>query len=315
MTVRRSTVSWLSRKAPRFLGVCLLLASGALTASPYTVGAWAQFAVAYLGPPTGVPNPYPHVPLGGFHRTGKSEVDRGRLVVRWIGTLARGDAASASERWALLKTLEQFGSFENVTKAKQSCRSTMGQRVCEVATFDWSKAKYTSPYVVFKHIDMLNHAGRPYQQATGEDRLLYYKYIRLRSCDHIPLNGLKTEYKRILFQVGAQCPPSDRNFPLLQVDGYTQTVSGLVLPADFTALLPPVQTGAPNDVYSGIPFDEVRRRMVSGQDASGSLLVYHVNAEADLLMALICRGDGLRPSRLCSKPWIRHQLRYIRPIP
>jgi hypothetical protein len=61
-----------------------------------------------------------------------------------------------------------------------------------------------------------------------------------------------------------------------------------------------------------MPFDTVRQALATGKDPQGSLLVEHVNAEANVLTALICHADGKRPGSVCNRSVIKRVLKYVK---
>jgi hypothetical protein len=256
--------------------------------------ATAASDITYLGRPTDQVSPLVHFPLSGFHRVGKPLHEAGRGEVLWLGT-ATGNT-SLPERWPVVKALTQFGSFSGIKALDGRCQMASvgpfrGQNFCAAPTFDWSHAGYRSAFVFFDHKDLTNSSGRLFQRMNRQEQTVFDRYAA---------GPGSTERKRIMRAL---------RLPLLLVGGYLQTVSQIVVSGDFGK---PVTGSSGSGSYTGLAFDEVQSALVSGREPNpGSALVINVNAEANILTALICRGDGLKPATVCGRAAIETILKHI----
>jgi hypothetical protein len=110
---------------------------------------------------------------------------------------------------------------------------------------------------------------------------------------------------------------SARTLPLLAVGEYLQTNSQVVLAPDFTRTVPITVTspsGQPIQatVEAGLPFATVQDYLIHDKDPSFSHLVEDVNAEANIITALICHADGKKPEKVCGRPVIRTMLKHVK---
>jgi len=290
----------------------ILLATGATMAGP------PQASITNLGPPLPVQSTNTNFPLSGFHRlTPALLVARGKPRLTFIGTqfspanTPLRDSYSPVERWPVVKALDQFGSFSNISPATRTCYrdSIIGQDVCNDPTFDWVHARYRSRYLAFDHVDLLNQNGHAYQRPSKPELALYNRYVRDRHPQHPP--NLKTDpyaaLSTVLSLMGAP------RFPLVAIDGYVQTSSQVTISGDFEEVLSGPQTaqGAATR-YSGLPFDTVRAALGSGTDPKSTHLVENVNAEANIITALICHATKNQPKKVCTRPTIKSILKSVR---
>jgi hypothetical protein len=53
-------------------------------------------------------------------------------------------------------------------------------------------------------------------------------------------------------------------------------------------------------------------RLVTGRDAPNSRTVADINAEANIITALICHGDGMQPAKNCDRAVVKTILKHLR---
>jgi hypothetical protein len=94
------------------------------------------------------------------------------------------------------------------------------------------------------------------------------------------------------------------DFPLLSIGGYLQTAVGIAIPGDLTT----VQSALP------LSYAEVQDSLKAGKPKKGAspTLVTVVNAEANIITALICHADGKRPSTVCALAAIKTILKHVK---
>ncbi|HEX6510516.1 MAG TPA: hypothetical protein VF221_23040 [Chloroflexota bacterium] len=72
------------------------------------------------------------------------------------------------------------------------------------------------------------------------------------------------------------------------------------------------QTPPPQSL-NGLSFSRVHEVLVQGQNPRNApTLVEHVNAEANIIMALICHADGNKPANACNRPVIKAILKHVK---
>ena len=235
----------------------------------------------------------PPMPLGGFHRVGQPAKSGSRAQVLFIGTQA--DVFSAMERWPMVKALEQFGTLSGVKDLTPPCPivNTSGPCLTVYPTYDWSRAHYVSRYVDFVHKDVTNLQGRPFQRLSQREAALLRRY------------GPRP-YKRGQAENFAPCDTATlRSFPVVLIGGYLETVSNVVICADYSTQATNASGLSPNVPLS---FEEIRSRIVANVKPTGP----DVNGEANIISALICHADHLQPKRVCSRPGIKGILKYVK---
>jgi hypothetical protein len=286
----------------------LLLACAVLVIS---VGAViAAQNIVNLGKPVSVQSTNGYFPLSGFRYVPTDSRVHGEAELVFIGTQV--DVQSGVERWPVVKALDQFGTFSGV---KPDMSTFGGLTFPQVATFDLSSARYHSKYVIFDHVDLFGHNSTrlPFQHPSSSELALYDRYARepkplldvgghpVHDPDHV----LATLHNRYL--------PTTRQFPLVSVGHYLQTISRLMVEGDFQQVvtLQPSDPTSPTKTVT-LSFDTVRNALLRGQDPPLSRLVENVNAEANIITALICRADGLQPSKVCGRAVISSILKHVR---
>jgi hypothetical protein len=306
------------------LGLCITLAL-------------AAGSIVTLGKPTNNRPTNQYFPLSGFQRTGPVLRADGLPELLWIGTAWPGDAPSDAERWPVIKALEQFGTFANLAPARTACgtpviyRGTITNpityRPCSLASVDWTHARYRSRFVHFTARELIDARGHLFQRLTPVEARLFDRYVRLRPGDTAAAIGAS-------ISGGVTIPLNSgglsRRFPLLSVGGYLQTITQVPLGGDLAAVAvemsgeDPHAKGLPRAYYQQpLSFDAVRDALATGKTPGAPPLtgettptfpglVPDVNAEANVITALICHADGGKPAGVCGRPVIKQLLRHVK---
>lgn len=281
----------------------------------------AASTIVDLGKPADVASTNNYFPLSGFHRVGKSGPAHGKVRLVFIGTLSTEDSRSAVERWPVVKALDQFGQFTGVKAVDMRCsgHGTTTLTCPGLPTFDWSHARYRSNYVAFDHKDILGLNGSTYfQRLSTAELALYNRYAR------VPLPpGLSQQQKKVLLKrdpyavmqtvTVSTYGQTSRGLPLIGVGGYVQTVSQVVQPGDFeVAATPPL--GTPQAITPAIvqSFATIENDLRANRDPAGDHLAEDVNAEANIMTALICHADGMKPKNVCGRSVIKAILKDVK---
>lgn len=306
---------WIARPLSAALLV-ILIAGGAVAAS----------SILDLGKPTTSVVSNANFPLSGFRRTKLALRSHGLPELLWIGTAWPGDGASNTERWSLTKALEQFGTLSGVTPATPVCgppRNISLHRPdmvtpCSAPTFDWSHARFTSKYLVFVHKDLLDHDGMVFQRLTVVEQKVFDRYVRAA-----PGSG-PLSVGQSVYNVLSPSEGSSHVFPLISVGGYLQTLSQVPLFGDFA---PDSSFYVTQDhdyrqgftvlpftyLYSSYSISKVESALVSGTPpAPNSTMIADVNAEANVITALICHADGGKPANVCGRSVIKALLKHVK---
>ena len=124
----------------------------------------SQSAVAAgLGIPTSdIASP----PAGAFNHVGPPLYAGSKSELLFIG--AQYCPHCAGQRWAIVKALNQFGAFSNVTSSANDDGT--------IPTFDLHNATYSSPYVAFVHRDVEDRAHQPLDTLSSEEQSLFGRY-------------------------------------------------------------------------------------------------------------------------------------------
>lgn len=164
-------------------------------------------------------------------------------------------------------------------------------------TFDWAHATYHSRYVAFVHYDLTDRGlhllpGRPHLELA-----LFNRYVRILLPPTHTWHGA-------VWQTVTRPPSTGRGFPLILVGGYLNAGPNYAVPGDLGSKV----------MGLALPFAAIQRSLGvavrSGRRPPE--LVTDFNAEANLLTALICRADGKRPGKGCSRPAIKSILKHAR---
>jgi hypothetical protein len=274
----------------------------------------AASGILNLGAPTNDVAGNPYTPLSGFHRIGT--VLRAHLRPELLMITAQNDSWTGAEAWALVKALDQFGTFSQVSattvpapivyQAETSNSNPLTKIREPEPTFDLSHAVYRSRYLVFVHKYVLDAKNQVYQRLNAAEQRLYARYARsaLPDGSHDPDNFLGT--------LNNKDPRTNHRFPLIAAGGYLQTESNILFPLDFLIAGPgsnPQQQTLPH--YA--TFDEVQGSLATGKPATGieHSLISNINAEANVITALICHADGSQPRSVCGRHVIKSILRHV----
>lgn len=120
----------------------------------------ARTVSAALGAPTAdITSP----PTGSFNRVGTPLYQGGKPELLFIG--AQYCPHCAGQRWAIVKALDQFGTFSNVTSSSNDDGT--------IPTFDLYGARYASKYVSFVHKDLEDRTHNPLQTLSPNEQAVF----------------------------------------------------------------------------------------------------------------------------------------------
>jgi hypothetical protein len=271
----------------------------------------AATSILDLGKTTDTQSTNPYLPLGGFHRIGALH-GSSRAQITYFGS---GDPSSRAEQWPLVKALQQFGSLVNVRVARQRCFGRQFgdpklQR-CELPSFDLSGARLLSPYVTLRYVSLWDHAYHCTMAGVSQaDWSRFVRYAKPTPRDRAAFCGfLKTHHGAIVQD------------PVFFIGNYEQTGLELVNIGDFQWIIVPTPaprttpipgTEAAEGIPSGLPFRAIQRALISGKDPQLTRVVEDVNAETNIITALICHTDRGRPATLCRRTVIGHILARVK---
>ncbi|GAC1468817.1 MAG: hypothetical protein PVSMB7_17250 [Chloroflexota bacterium] len=124
----------------------------------------SQSAVAAgLGAPTSdVASP----PMGSFTHVGSSLYSGSKPELLFIG--AQYCPHCAGQRWAIVKALDQFGTFSNVTSSSNDDGT--------IPTFDLHNATFSSRYVSFVHRDVQDRSHNQLDSLSPDEQSLFSRY-------------------------------------------------------------------------------------------------------------------------------------------
>jgi hypothetical protein len=261
----------------------------------------AVSAITNLGPPTNDLPPKPAPVLDGFARKGPVLKQAGKPEVLFIGTEVSGEGSgTAVELWALVKALDQFGRFSGVGMAEtQNCEGTTAQTArCfspsnfnrGYAILNLDHARYTSRHLSFVHKDLIDHSLHVNSNFSPVESSLIQRYIRRYA------NPPTAQWSDFAWQESTQ-PRENHGLPLVSIGGYLRVDSGVAIAGDLTPSTSPMPLS-----FSAVQDSLRRGKAVGGAPYS---LVPDVNAEANVLTALICHADGKQPASVCNRPVIR----------
>jgi hypothetical protein len=296
----------------------LIVASGAAVAGSNILN---------LGRPVNIQSTNAYFPLSGFRRVGLNLRLNGKPELLFMGVQGPVDKISV-ERWPLVKALEQFGTLSGVRAVERSCSTAAGYSnslQCSSPTYDLSHAHFSSRYLVFVSKDLIraigNHNQR-FQRLNSVETAVYKKYVQFHAqpqCFKINASHHVVDYPCSTYAdyvMAAINSDALRTLPLIAIGGYVQTVSQDLTPADLTQSIPltPVPGSLPSmAVTQGLPFATVQHALLIDRDPPGVYtLVEHVNAEANIITALICHADSKRPTSVCNRPVIKTILKYVK---
>jgi hypothetical protein len=246
--------------------------------------------------------------LGGFHHRGPVVSQNGKPVVEFIASMI--DEFSATERWSLIKSLRQFGTFHGVTATTSIvCTGYVGSKTDPVACYARSKspgyatpdlehATYVSRYVLFEAKDLVNDDTHVVP-ISGIQRQLFQKYV----ANSKYMGRAPSTYTNIVWNTARNTynPP---HLPLLSIGGYLQTAAGIAIPGDLVVINGP----------QPLTYAQIQHSLKTGKVATPvpPSLVPDINGEANIITALICHADGKKPSSVCSRPAIKSILKRVK---
>jgi hypothetical protein len=269
----------------------------------------ASGSVTDLGKPTNT-LPAPPAPLlDGFARKGPVLTQARKPEMLFIGTEVSGvgsGGGSAVELWALVKALDQFGRFSGVGTAEtRNCDGTSAttsqcfsnDKWPGYATFNLDHARYTSRYLSFVHKDLIDRDLHVQTNFSSVESSLIQQYLRRYVT--APSSG----WADFAWQESL-VPPENHGLPLVSIGGYLRATYGVAISGDLT----------PNTSVIPLSFSTVQTSLQRGKAAGGATysLVPDVNAEANVLTALICHADGKQPSSVCNRSVIKTVLKHVK---
>ncbi len=279
----------------------------------------AQFSAALatgntldLGKPTNAVSTNAYFPMGEFHRiNGKAAARLGGSVEFYYEPR---DSFTNEEEWPFLKALEQFGTLAGIQAAPPVCYpppptdpAGMGQ-VCYVPGFDLARASFKSHFIRAALRPLTDDSGRCLVVSMSNAdwrRLLEFTQVSTRSRSRFCW-GL----------VSGQFPDHNFNAPVLEAGSFVQTGVQLVQQFDYSEPLPTPAAVATlrsyPDPLSGLPFATIQRALATDHDPAGTTLNEDVNAEANVITALICHTDGGKPRSVCGRSVIKAILKHVK---
>lgn len=105
-------------------------------------------------------------PTGAFNHVGAPIYQGGKPELLFIG--AQYCPHCAGQRWAIVKALNQFGTFSNVTSSANDDGT--------IPTFDLHDAAYSSRYVAFIHKDLEDRNHQPLESLSSDEQALFSQY-------------------------------------------------------------------------------------------------------------------------------------------
>jgi len=226
-----------------------------------------------------------YTPLGGFTRYGAPLARNLRIEVLYIG---QGDALL----WPLVKALDAFGSWRGVQPAQQVCRPA--PYYCDIPTFDLSHAIYRSRYAALVTASLASGGHCIQRLPSDVVGVLKHEHWRL--------------WKARFENEPCWNPPAGSGdpVPLLLVGGYLQVGPQVVAPSDFQGPAPGGGSSAPGSSLApvtGLPFATVHDTLARNEPSAliPPAVLYAVNAEVNLIEALVCHADHLQPRRVCGR--------------
>jgi hypothetical protein len=281
----------------------LLIGVSAAPAGAATTPASSSTCVTCLGPQTNALWDR-YLPLGGFSRYGKQLTRNLRQEALFIDNVET-DSGGQALLWPLVKALGAFGAWTGAEPAKPTCYAN---NECSIPTFDLSHAVYHSRYAAFVSADLVNSQGHCVHQLPAEAaQVLKHRHWRF----------WRTHFEsEPCWNSPASTPGNDRT-PLLLVGGYLQMGPQVVFPADLEGPAPGGSSGPPGSSQApttGLPFATVHDALANNTPTKQFTpsALYDINAEANLIEALVCHADGMQPRKTCGRIVIRKLLKEVR---
>jgi hypothetical protein len=294
----------------------------------------ATSGITDLGRPLNITSTQSYFPLSGFHHVKENPHQGKKPLLIFLGAQVQGTSIGP-ERWPVVKALNQFGTLSGVRSVAPRCLPVTsggfpGEQSCSEPTFDLSHARYSSRYLAFDSKDMLRshgHAQVLFQPLTKLEQQLFDRYVRFKGtpyCStqdthgHIayhPCKGYVHVVAASILPDGQSSGHPSRTLPLIAIGGYMQTVSQDLNYGEFVQTI--MVTPPPGSNYSSTEksysFDAIRRALVEGKDPDpANHVVESINAEANIITALVCHADGKRPASVCSRPAIKSILTHVK---
>lgn len=306
-------------------GALAVVAALLLGTSGATIGA---SDITYLGKPTNTLSTDSYFPLSGFHRVKTSLTLRRKPEMLLLDTYGAGDRAAAVERWPVVKALQQFGRLTGVKPIDSACspvliRSGMARGTtitrCNLATFDLSHAHYSSAFLSFVSKAPIRQVSDTrsvlYQKLTPSEKKVFMRYGAYRgtpTCSRPGRNGSLVSYPCHGFVHVVE----NSKLPFVLIGDYLQTTSQDLTAADLsqTISLTP-QPGSTNPFPSlerPFSFDTIRKALQENRDPTTTTMVEDINGEANIMTALICHADRMRPKSVCTRPAIKSILKSVK---
>jgi hypothetical protein len=184
---------------------------------------------AGLGAPTSdVASP----PTGAFNYVGAPLYQGGKPELLFIG--AQYCPHCAGQRWAIVKALDQFGTFSNVTSSANDDGT--------IPTFNLHDATYTSNYVAFDHKDLEDRSHNPLDTLSPDEQAIFNRLDPSGGIPLIAVGGyalLGDGYDLSLIQgkpfnaVQQAMQRGSRSDPLVSaVNGETNSITAFICHAD-----------------------------------------------------------------------------------
>ncbi len=222
------------------------------------------------------------------------------------------------ERWPLVKALTQFGTFSrldavqsrvctlSVLQNTRSCLPTGSQYgyIIGYPTFDLAHARYTSRYVALEAADLVDVNLNVNHSLTPVEKDLFNRYARNTD----GMFGQTSNFGDVIWNTALQpvAMESPHTFPFISIGGYLRASFGAAIYAD-------LETNTGWVLSSG----DIQRTLQTGRVVSipghgtSSLSLYSdVNAEANVITALICHATGRQPASVCNRPVIKQILKH-----
>ncbi len=125
--------------------------------------------------------------IGGFYKIRNDPVlQNGKPVVVFVG--AHFCPFCATERWSVVDALNRFGTFSGLGKTASSGNPDEGSS-SGIATYDWTKASYTSDYVSFDPKEIADRDGTPLQELTAFEKQFVDRYNTAGSIPFLVVSG------------------------------------------------------------------------------------------------------------------------------
>jgi hypothetical protein len=308
----------------------LLAGAGVMRVVPFQTG---TSGATNLGPPMNIQSTAGYFPLSGFRRISMNLRRGGKPELLFIGAQGQFFNQINIERWPVVKALDQFGTLSAARPVDGQCQKvrsrspeTAGMPICGYSTFDLTRARYSSRYISFISRD-LAQVGRygnlqRLQSLPPAEQALFDRYVRVRGhplcyrgqkAGKPYLTPCKSEEDFMLATAGYGA--GLRVLPAVAVGGYLQTVSQMMISGDFEVPIPS-PTAIPPHVSlrwsKSLSFSQVQSALIHGKDPPSTNLVENVNAETNVITALICHADGKKPASVCGRPTIKAILRHVR---